>query len=256
MKILDCESPEKAYESIETITGLSPSSLNKIFDEFSPKGQYSPYDQLFGVIRKQVEYTAYDRACIFHFTRVPENADFTKGILPLQAALDSIWEFLFTITNDIVSAEEWEAFKHDMNYGSPSGVVGLPSSGIRQYQIKTRNSAQGGPFGLLIREMGFHSKAAGNHDYLAIPEIVEDICRYFEGVHGFNPAEGYMATTRPCIVKFVTPEISREYLSTAFYYLYCIYKGYELNREVSSGFSGRGNAIGAENILNIEWLDK
>ena len=63
-----------------------------------------------------------------------------------------------------------------------------------------------GPFAFLVRPIIFQSRQAGNHDYLGIPEIVEDICLSYEEMYGHSLRERFLEASRPCIVKFRTGE--------------------------------------------------
>ena len=52
------------------------------------------------------------------------------------------------------------------------------------YQLKTPDPFHWGPFAMLVRDVAFNAKAIGNHDYLWLPEIIEDIFNGYYGKYG------------------------------------------------------------------------
>jgi len=76
---------------------------------------------------------------------------------------------------------------------------------------------------MLVKEIGFND--VGNHDYLRVPEIVEDICLSFQQQYGIDLFHRYLSNTKSCIVKFYSENVKECYLYSALYYLYCIYRG-------------------------------
>jgi hypothetical protein len=49
----------------------------------------------------------------------------------------------------------------------------------------------GGPFGFLVREVAFHSPSLSTHDYLGMPETIEDICHGDEDQFGESTNAGW-----------------------------------------------------------------
>ncbi|AWI03207.1 hypothetical protein [Clostridium drakei] len=50
---------------------------------------------------------------------------------------------------------------------------------------------------MVVKDAAFSSEEIGNHDYLKIPEIVEDICVCFEKIYGINL---YISNSKSMIV--------------------------------------------------------
>ena len=49
-----------------------------------------------------------------------------------------------------------------------------------------RENCHYGPYAMLVREIAFNSQVVGNHDYLKIPEIIEDMCMDVQKVYGVD----------------------------------------------------------------------
>lgn len=83
---------------------------------------------------------------------------------------------------------------------------------------------------MLVRETAFRSHEMGNHDYLWLPEIVEDICNGYRDASGFAIHETVRAYTIPYVVKFWSPkETGKDCVEASMYYLYCTAHGQELS---------------------------
>jgi hypothetical protein len=92
---------------------------------------------------------AYDATCWFHLTRVPDSCNFEAGILPLNQALDSIWEFLYSLVRGQISENQWNEFRQGKQF----------------YNFKTENPFHWGPYAILVRDIAFKPEKLGNHDY-------------------------------------------------------------------------------------------
>jgi hypothetical protein len=96
------------------------------------------------------------------------------------------------------TAQEWQAFRAYVEHDHPSHYAEL-------YRTKVANPTQGGPFGFLIRDVPIYKATTGKgewHDYLRLPEIVEDVCMAFRESFDQDLTADYLAASRPCIVKF------------------------------------------------------
>ena len=69
------------------------------------------------------------------------------------------------------------------------------------FQLRTGVKTHWGPYGHLVRELHFHTSENGQHDYLRLPELVEDVCKaYFENyAHDLTPH--YLKVLHPCIIR-------------------------------------------------------
>ena len=256
MKILDCETSNSTYRSLETILGIAQTDLEAIFDELSIEG-YEDFDrQFFLKTNISLRSVTFDSVCWFHLTRVDSNTTFSEGILPLNLSIERIWNLLFQLVKSSrLSIEDWNAFKIEMTEGQISTAINLCSNSQSLYKMKVGNQIFGGPYAMLVREISFNSAYASNHDYLTIPEIIEDILRCFEHVFGYSLVDEYSWVTRPCIVKFQDLNHRNDLLQPALFYLFCERKGYKLSQACNNCFDGGGNTVPSESILSVTILD-
>lgn len=206
MKILDCETLESTYSSIENISGVNEQQLKSIFDEtnFDDLEDFYYFDKhLFSKVKKSSTSIDFDGVCWFHLTRVGKNTNFSDGILPLQLSVEKVWNFLYSLIKNDFSENEWKKFKDLLDGGKVSRENNSFTHAQRLFQMKTKKQYLGGPYAMLVREIAFNSKQVGNHDYLNMPEIVDDICTCFECVYDIDLTNRYLALTQSCIVKFL-----------------------------------------------------
>jgi len=252
MNILDCETTETIYESIDAILHISKPELNEIFKGIDLEEHCMnnsnhcteyPENVLFSIVAgKEVSVPVYDRVHWFHLTRTHDKSDYNRGILTLNKAIDSIWDFLFSLVEDHFSLNEWEHFKNNMGNGQWAHL----------YNLKAHCNSYGGPYAVLIREFAFMSNIVRNHDYLSTPEIVEDIGMCFQELNNFDLCQVYRENTVPCIVKFWHHKARADCVTTALYYLYNVFKNNEITSMSGTNFDGYGKAIPKENIVYIE----
>src|SRR5829696_2806039 len=137
MKILDCETVDSTYESLEQILGTTRSKLESVFqsvdiETFYRENPHHPQpaeDLIFSEVRKVATLPGtYDRTCWFHLTRTVPTNYFEQGILPLGECIDAIWEFLYSLANKRVSAEDWGEFRRDMGASHSAYLYGMKVS--------------------------------------------------------------------------------------------------------------------------------
>ncbi len=252
MKLLDCESIETTYSSLEAILGIGTKAINRVFDEVdierfccnNPLGLQLQYDQaVFAAVTGSVDLsTRFDQVSWFHLTRTANSESFYQGILPLNEQQDSIWNFLYSLIQAEFSKEEWVSFRRNLGRSHAAYL----------YHLKTEGSIHWGPFAVLVRDIAFRSKEVGNHNYLRVPEIVEDICLCFSDRYGIDLLPAYLDRTRPCIVKFTDDDAREDCVVAALYYLYCAFHGYSYSKDCNTCFDGGGKAIPNERILRVE----
>lgn len=251
MKVLDCETADSTYASLESILGVRRGDLETIFggldvEEFyraHPRYPHPPEDLVYSEVRKISALPGtYDRTCWFHITRTVPSNNFERGILPLGQCIDGIWDFLYSLAKKRVSPEEWATFRADMGDHHHASL----------YEMKVHDDMHWGPYALLSRDHAFKPGEIGNHDYLGTPEIVEDICICFSEKFGFDLLAAFMRKTKPCIVKFVAGPRSG-CMSTAVYHLYNVYRGNRCSIQCNTCFDGEGVAVPGANILKVEF---
>lgn len=253
MKILDCESIESTYKSLEDILGVKKSDLCQLFDSVEVYGEgrqqpeLSELDFLLSYIQSTMDCgTDFDKTCWFHATRTwPENT-YDDGLLPLNQAIDKIWDFLFELAKDQITAQEWRDFRNSMDSGSGNYNAYL-------YRMKLNNAKiHGGPVAFLVKQIAF-VRNSRYVDYFACPEIVKDICNNCSKT---NLMKLYQSNTVRCIVKFIDHTAQIGALKTAPIYVYHYYRGLELDfgDYCAYSFDGKGIPVPKENILSIEFL--
>lgn len=154
MKVLDCETIDSTYESLEQILGTGRSQLETVFDGVdverfyrdNPRHPQPPEDLIFSEVRKVATLSGnYDRTCWFHLTRTAPTNTFDQGILPLGQCLDAIWNFLYSLAKRQVTQEEWNRFRHDMGSDHHADL----------YEMKAHDPMHWGPYALLTRDHAF-----------------------------------------------------------------------------------------------------
>lgn len=189
-----------------------------------------------------------ESACFFHGSRVPDPAVFWReGILPLDQVLERIWTTLFELIDDDIAAEEWDAFRRSIESGAGDHDGWL-------YRLKTRGRMHYGPQALLVREIFLDPATTRSHDYVGCPEIVQDIARCFQTVHGVDLEALFCASTAPVIVKFTSSSVREDLLRAALWYAYSGLRGDEITREwdARGGFDGAGSAVGPRAVVDVE----
>jgi hypothetical protein len=165
----------------------------------------------------------------FHATRVQAKSDFSEGILPLSAVLPTIKSFLETLATEV-----------------PSTGRSTPFSPGFQYVLKTSNLIHEGPHAFLVRD-AITRRASFTHDYLEMPEIVEDLGP------SMQLTEKFKEITKPCIVKFRSPEPREDVTEIALSYCYSSLWGMEMDLHNNTHFAGHGQTIPRSDIISIEY---
>lgn len=257
MKILDCDNEHSMFESIREITGIQKNDLVDLFNHFNLEEFYESNsdfhlssDKLFLVKLKEISNRSsfhFDKTNWFHLTRTIRANQFEKGILPLGESLDYLWDLLFSLQNGYLSLSEWNQFRYFLESTSYSDAF--------QYQLKYKDEFHWGPYAMLIRKVAFYPKEIGNHDYLNVPEIIDDICYPFNEKYGFDLLSRFKEATVPCIVKFETNNSDEQHMGIVVNYLYHRHHNLELSFHCNTTFDGMGKAIPRESILGFEFIE-
>lgn len=253
MIILDCESRDSALASLSTIYGVPTREITQFLQETDLEKHYATcdppnsvdrelallFEQGFGSISAPIS-----RVFWFHLTRAKPGADFARGILPLDEALNEIWETMLAV---------FKGTHHETN------LRALRRNGVPdfQYELKVGQPAHGGPFAMLVRESAFRAQEMGNHDYLRLPEIMADICNGYDKTYSEAIHNDLREALVPYIVKFWSNEQSdKSYAEAAMYYLYCTVHGLDLSIYANTCFIGDNNRIPREHIVSVEAIQQ
>jgi hypothetical protein len=250
MVVLDCESLDSTYESVQSIFGLTRQAIDHVFaslhvERFYAENRDYPHDAphlLFERIKAEASSAIrFDAVCWFHLSRVTSPTTFENGILPLGEQVNAIWDLLRTIVGARISDSEWAEFREKMG-DSHSAFL---------YHMKVKDPDHWGPYGLLVRDIAFSRTNLGSH-YLTIPEIIEDISLCFAEQFGFDLRSAYIRNSQPYIVKFIDENPHPRCLPPALYYLYSTFQGESLSLSCNTCFDGGGKRVGPQQILSIE----
>lgn len=249
--ILDCHTRDSTLTSLSKIYGVPAADLDaflRIVDlEIYYETHYPLRDPdetitalLEGEIRRQP--FALTQVNWFHLTRVRKTETFSQGLLPLHAVLDHVWDVLFAI---------FQGSEHELNLRTLTRYE-VPNF---QYKLKAGDRMHGGPYAMLVRDAAFRSAEIGNHDYLGLPEIIEDICLGYHERYGVSITDKVANALTPCMVKFKsTRELGRPCLEAAVYYVYLTGRGHPLSFHSNTCFDGRSSTIPLKDIISIEFL--
>lgn len=258
-KWLDCETPELAYSSFESIFGLSRAQLDFIFADFHsadwydihgwPSGEKDLEDLLYDRFQSIADVDAsYDGICWFHLSRVLRHVDYSNGLLPLNLMLEQIWSNLFLLVHNKISKSDWEAFRQQVQEGHLPGHRKFDDSAY-QYNLKSREPDNCGPYAFLLKDV---IKADCRNHYLRCPEIIEDIGICCKEMFGVDLLAAYKQNSRSCVVKFRSYGMDNKAIPSALYYLLQHFYGSEAN--TAHYFEGNGIIIPAEQILRVEFF--
>jgi hypothetical protein len=254
LKTLDCHTVESTYESLERITAVSKSKIKSFFEEVGDLDLYyrehPHYSEsgdvlLFELFQKQHNpKLEYDAVCWFHLSRTYSSETFKEGIKPLGSMLEEIWGFLYSLIDKDFNEQEWMNFKNNI-------ITKHAGNGSFLYNLKTTDDFYWGPYAMLVHEIAHCSEEVNNHDYLEIPEIVEDICNTFQDVYGRNLKELFLEKTSSYVIKFISHETDIVYLKSALYYLYKNHFNEVLDDNNNACFDAKGKVIMHDSIVDV-----
>jgi hypothetical protein len=104
---------------------------------------------------------------------------------------------------------------------------------------------------LLVRDNHVVSRA-GHHDYLAIPEIVEDIAKCCN----LDLASRFQAATTPCIVKFRTTHSDVAVLHAVFWYIHGMLHDGAPGWLSNCGYDGGGRVVTPRDVVAVEFIER
>lgn len=250
MAYLDCETVESTISCIAEVYGVRPEQITAFFDQFDieqhfarkrPEGDGAHetkrlLEDLYGQPKHVITRTYW-----FHLTRVPEGTSFQDGILPLNEALPRIWGMLHNLL--------------ETKHASRLKAMALDGVSDFQYTLKTTDQIHWGPYAMLVKAIGVCAESVGNHDYLKVPEIVEDICNGYEEVYGESIHPLIEDLLVPTIVKFWSEDPEDQYgLDSAIYYAYLSHRKMELSLSANTCFDGRSSTVQPNRIVYVEHL--
>lgn len=243
--ILDCECLDYILDSLSNIFNTDKSEILSYFNnvnldeiwEKSQKERYA-YEYLFEDFKQKFKIHKYIiiKACWFHNTRVLKGNDFIEGILPLEKAIIKIEEIIEKVIQNLN-----KSFKVE-NLNNSTATIHKLNSDYDQ-----------GPWGFLIKEFAFEN-VNGIHNYLNVPELVEDILRFRYPINYDLILNEYQKITTKCIVKFKSDrDFHPDTLAYVVNYLYHKTNNLEMNYQCNTNISNFRKTIPHINILEINY---
>lgn len=251
MTILDCETYESAITSICQVYVIEKSLVEEFLASIDLNAEYENsiiyndcddylkilFEKRFWPPKVQLDAVAW-----FHLTRTIKSSDFSEGVLPLGQALDRIWEMLSSI---LVAPEQ------------KVNLATMRANGVRDFQfiLKTKNDIHHGPYAMLVRDAAFNSTHIFNHDYLEIPEIIEDICNGYREQFGQCIYEVVTKKLEKCIVKFKSSKnTSHNLLAPALLYCWCTVRNEQFSSFANTCYDSEGIPIFRDQIIYVDFL--
>ncbi len=251
MTVLDCETFDTTLRSVADAINRPTSTLLNLLRRFDPASVAGP-DPLestapvllrpLGLKLSDVRFTA---VYYFHGTRVADPESFLRdGILPLTGMLDRIWSALYELWADRMSHHEWVALRQRVETGQLT--PGDDDHWARVYRDKVGEASDPGPYASLVRDLVLYP-VEGHYDYLAVPEIVQDIA----GCVGPELQARFEAATTSCVVKFRHHHIDEHDIAVAMLYLLARVRDEPLDDCVNYP-SRKGAPVPAVDVLAVD----
>lgn len=246
---LDCDTCEstlrslcRAYrcEAADLAAMLSRIDIDAIYESSNRPGVDVP-DYLFSELVAEFGPPSLpEEICWFHFTRTVVDNSFSAGIRPLGEVLPTVWSTML----DLAPTPEVR-----------SNLVAMMENGVPDFQfgLKAPDPVHWGPYGYLVPAIAGYSRELSQHDYLGMPEIIEDICNGYHARHGRSLFEHYQSVLVPSVVKFKRPagDRGRGTLAVATAYLHGCLRGEAPSSSWITCFDGDGHAVPAKEILSV-----
>ncbi|EJT9122825.1 hypothetical protein N3883_004373 [Escherichia coli] len=252
MLILDCSSRSQALNTLSAGFGCPPEKLKKVLLSLDLKHIYET-DQSIMVDANQYlkDYVSaelgepgpFSRAFWFHGTRTFAGNTFPRGLLALNHSKSLAAKMLVDLAPD-------ELVRKRLRQWFETGDV--PDA---LFQLRTGDSMHWGPYGHLVRELHFHARENGLHDYLHLPELVEDVCNAYLKQYGHDLTAYYLKVLHPCIIWFEA-DISYEKgaIETALAYAYTSVRALPPDCHATIGIDCKGKSVSRSSIAKIEFL--
>lgn len=252
--ILDCSSAESAFKSISRVFDCTEKQLETVLLSLDLDEIYESHfeDILVPCEEYLCNYVVerlgvpkpFDAIIWFHGTRTSKLNNFQNGISPLNEALQNVWD---TLISEAPTQECRKNLKFMLNNGADDYLYGL----------RVNDSIHWGPYGILVKDVVFNTDKLHQHDYLAMPELVEDILNAYKRQFGECLYSHYEKVLVPKLVKFkCSSRLDRGCLETALGYLYGCVRGQEVNGMSVTCIDKSGVAITPEQIIEVQtaWL--
>lgn len=250
-----CSSPVTAYDSLAHLFQCSKTVLKKfIYKNWAAKYEKSRlcYEMDMGeylYFKAMEQFTSLQPFTMihwFHGTRSLHPDSFVNGILPLQDILPELKVSLDEVAGKYGILPAREIGEEHRHYGF-------------LMSIKQQNDIDKGPCAMFNLEAVLNASAYACHNYMDMPEIIEDYAHVKYGDASSKLLEFYRQEATPTVVEFWTesddpynPSI-KSIVITLLFYLYAVEHPEQdmLGLHCNICYSGHGNRIDAEHILQV-----
>jgi len=248
MHVLDCETRESALNSVAALCGIQRSGILRFLKALDLEGYCNNHDcssgedALYGEFEMTYGCTITPPARVywFHMSRCLRGCLFSEGLLPLGEARNCIWHTIHQV---------FDGTEHMPNLLELENVDYFGE----RYEARRRSPELQGPYAFLVREVADAPSINGIHDYLRMPETLEDICCTYEARYGTDIRRRLSEALAPVIVKFWTPVFKPYYVKIALFFAYNSLHNIHL-RTANTCYDDKNTAIPAEQIVKVEWI--
>ncbi|WP_210487770.1 hypothetical protein [Pantoea ananatis] len=252
MLTLDCSSRSQALQTLSAGFGITSAKLEKVLLSLDLESIYELNHRLLvdapHYLREYVcaelgEPGPFNRALWFHGTRTFASNTFLAGLLALNQSESLAMKMLLDLApNEMVR-------KHLQEWDVPGGVPD------EMFQLRTSDKMHWGPYGHLVRELHFNASENGLHDYLWLPELVEDVCNAYQEKYDQDLKPHYLSVLHPCIVWFEADIVyEKGVLETALAYAYTSVRDLPPDGNATLGIDCEGKSVFRSAIARIEFL--
>jgi hypothetical protein len=257
--LLDCHDLETAIASLAHAIRVSPAELEQALrqydghrlTDYSEDPELRMPSEILATLGSALERVELSGAYYFHGTRAVRPESFReRGVLQLGAMLEEIWATLFRLVAGEVSARQWQEFREviERDAGGHDGSLYRHKASPHEHSAQLNQ----GPFAMLVREFFFRPRETTSQDYLGCPEIIQDIARCFESLHGIDLESRFCATTVPCIVRIRSERVFPRAIRASLWYAFSMIRDDELSSNARWGYDFERQAVPPENVVDVE----
>lgn len=244
MFVLDCDTSGSTMNSLCSAFRCSPSRLENVLLSIDIEKHYEEHWETISVSDYLYDYVV---QCLgahefvqtvmwFHATRTLPSNNFLDGVLTLSEVLPKLWASLIQHAPDDETRIQIKEVIENDNFGP-------------RFRHKITNDVDGGPFGVLVKDVILSNGGLNHGDYLGMPEIIED-------AFGCIVASKLKPVLVPKIVKFrARSEYARGEVFHALNYLYNAVRGQPPGQSCVYCFDGEGVAIQTDRIEYVAVQD-
>lgn len=251
MLTLDCSTRAKTLQSLAAGFHCTVAQLQTVLLSLNLENIYET-DRTIMVDAGEYLYTyvcshldmpkVFSSAYGFHGTRTIKGNTFSDGLLTLGQSKKPVMEMMVSLAPSPKIGNRLQAWNfHDS----------VPDT---LFQERTQNTIHWGPYGHLIREVHFFAQELGQHDYVRLPELVEDVCNAYQEEYSQDLTAHYLQVLQPCIVWFLAEIVDEQRaLEAALGYAYTSVRGESPDFMSVYGIDFEGISVPRDRIICVEF---